>query len=92
MPKFNRLKTKLELNKEPNLKVTFEELNDLIDGGLPESAYKHRAYFANTYTHSIATVWLDAGYIVSEVNQYEQYLVFSKKDYYKECVVSPRRP
>lgn len=89
MNKFNDLSDFLKSSSEKRIKISFNRLNELLRGELADSAYKHRAYFANTPTHSIAKVWLDAGYIVNEVNLLDKYVVFVKKVRNEKIVVSP---
>ena len=54
--------------KEDTVTLTFDEIEDLIDGELPASAHKHRAWWANTDTHSQALIWISSGWLVSEAN------------------------
>jgi hypothetical protein len=49
------------------VRMTFEEVDDLV-GGLPSSAGRYRAWWANDGRyHSHANAWLDAGWVVDEV-------------------------
>lgn len=61
MSRYNALTTKLLTHTEPTVMLSFEEL-DRIVGGLPDSAKKHRAWWANKRTSQPhARAWLDAG-------------------------------
>lgn len=51
-----------------DVSLTFEELEDLLDRGLPASARLHRAWWANDESHSHARAWLEAGYRVDSVS------------------------
>lgn len=47
---------------EPVVELSFAELDRLVVGGLPDSAHRHTAWWANSrYAHSHARHWLDAG-------------------------------
>jgi len=56
--------------------VTFEEIEAVINDDLPESAQKHRAWWANDPSHSHAQQWLDVGWRTSWVNLTEEKLTF----------------
>jgi hypothetical protein len=56
--------------------TAFDQLARLV-GGLPPSAYRHRAWWANDASHVQARAWLDAGWRVSEVNLDAQRVEFS---------------
>lgn len=47
--------------------VDFDRIGALV-GGLPASARRHRAWWANDATHSQARGWLEAGWRVASVN------------------------
>lgn len=49
------------------LSVSFEEINRLV-GGLPPSASRWRAWWANDPTHVHAHAWLDSGHRVETVD------------------------
>jgi hypothetical protein len=44
--------------------MSFDELDELIPGGLPPSAYNHQAWWSNegVGSHVQARSWLDAGF------------------------------
>ena len=50
------------------LTLTFQDLEAILQRPLPRSAYKHRAWWANTDTHTQALVWLTAGWKVDEAD------------------------
>ncbi len=60
-----------------SIKLTFKEIENVINRNLPPSAYKHRAWWANG-GHSHSNYWLNAGWIVEDV-VLGSYVVFSKK-------------
>lgn len=60
--KFENLTKYLKDKNEDNIKLSFSNLEKIIGFPLPDSAYKHRAYFANVLNHSISKAWMEAGY------------------------------
>lgn len=57
-------------------KVTYDQLEQIVVGELPNSAYKHRAWWGNG-GHSHANYWMDAGWQVGNVSL-GKYVVFIK--------------
>ena len=78
MNKFISLTDFLIENKSDSIALSFDKLEEIIGEPLPESAKKHRAYFANTMSHSISKAWLEAGYRVVDVNCYENRITFER--------------
>lgn len=46
----------------------FDEIATIMGGQLPKSAYDHRAWWANTESHSQALAWISAGWKVDGVD------------------------
>ena len=65
-------------NKE-TIKLSYDEIENILGFKLPNSALVHRAFWANTTTHSIALSWLNVGYETAEVDLKNKYIVFEKK-------------
>ncbi|MEX1263849.1 MAG: DUF6884 domain-containing protein [Actinomycetota bacterium] len=65
--KYAPLATYLAGNPAGWLDVGFDEIDALVSG-LPTSAHRHRAWWANDATHSQAHGWLDAGWRVATVD------------------------
>ena len=63
---------------EEKITLTFDDINQLLgEHRLPDSAYKHRAWWANDAKgHSHSQKWLSAGWRVSNVNMTEKRVVF----------------
>ena len=59
------------------VRMSFSNIADLV-GGLPPSAYKHRAFWSNADSRPSSVVWVDAGYKVVECNLQTQYVCFAK--------------
>jgi len=51
------------------LRLSFQQIEDVLGTSLPPSAYEHRAWWANSQSHSHARHgWLQAGYETSMVD------------------------
>ena len=58
--------------------ISFEDIEKTIGFSLPDSAREHRAFWANTTTHSIALSWLSVGYKTVDVDIEKEIVVFEK--------------
>ena len=56
----------------------FGDIEKAIGFSLPDSAREHRAFWANTTTHSIALSWLSVGYKTVDVDLEKEIIVFEK--------------
>lgn len=65
-------------SNQTRVKLTYAEIEDILKFKLPNSAATHRAFWANTTSHSIALSWLSVNYSVVEVNLDNKYIVFEK--------------
>ncbi|MBU3227796.1 DUF7662 domain-containing protein [Clostridium algidicarnis] len=61
-----------------SIRISFNEIEKQIRGTLPESAYKHRAFWSNTHTNSVAFGWLKAGYKTISVDFKNQQVTFER--------------
>lgn len=52
----------LEKSRKSRLKLTYEEIETIIEQPLPYSAYRYQAYFSNSFSHPISKIWLELGY------------------------------
>ena len=77
--KYRFLSDYLHENNEPRIKLSFNEIENILKFKLPDSAITHRAFWANTTSHSIALSWLSVNYSVVEANLDEWYVIFEKK-------------
>lgn len=79
--KYINLKNFLVNSNQPVIKLSFEEIEKIIDSELPKTAYNNGTWWANdTTSHSQSIAWLNAGYetdCVSDTYQ-EKYIVFIK--------------
>ncbi|MGL5625125.1 DUF7662 domain-containing protein [Cetobacterium sp.] len=79
MKKYNyqRLINFLNNQTDVNVRITYAQMEELLERELPKSAYKFQAYFANDKTHHIPRIWLELGYKKIELVLGE-YLVLKK--------------
>lgn len=77
--KYRFLSDYLYESNQSQVKLTFAEIERILKFKLPDSATTHRAFWANTESHSIALSWLSVNYSVVEANLGEKYIVFEKK-------------
>ena len=79
MSRYDPLGVYLKSAKFETLSMTFSEIERLIDGNLPASARKHRAWWSNNPSNSVITkAWLDAGYVTANVDLAAERLTFRK--------------
>ena len=74
-PKYEPLSRHLRSAAHP-FSMTFAEISQLV-GGLPPSAYQHRAWWANDLSHVEAHAWLELDRRVEEVDLERQVVRFS---------------
>jgi hypothetical protein len=80
MRKYKALQAHLiRRNGRPEM-MTFEDIEALIGKPLPQSAVKHRAFWANDNEgyHSHARSWMQAGYRVAYVDRNEKVVRFER--------------
>jgi len=79
MSKYEKLKSILASRKRGGWRVSFAELEKLLGGLLPKSAYKYPAWWSNNPTNnSMTKVWLDAGWCTEQVDVPGQTVVFRR--------------
>lgn len=77
MNKYAPLRRWLEGRAEPQIRVSFAELETILGFALPRSARQHRPWWANSFgSHVQAEAWLDAGWQTAQVDLEAQTLVF----------------
>ena len=74
-PKYEPLSRHIRAATRP-ISMTFDQISRLV-GGLPPSARRHAAWWANDKTHVQAKAWLDLGLRVQEVDLERQVVHFS---------------
>lgn len=75
--KYGPLRQHLSGTAGTRVRMTFKAVEDLV-GRLPESAYRHRAWWGNNDGTVEAKAWLDAGWRVESVNQAAGEVVFTR--------------
>ncbi|HEY3637589.1 MAG TPA: hypothetical protein VGK90_05500 [Rhizomicrobium sp.] len=79
MSKYDALGTYLRRRDLNEIPMTFAEIEQIIGGKLPRSAYAHRPWWSNGTSNSVLTrVWLQAGYRSARVDMAAQRLVFQR--------------
>lgn len=76
--KYRFLSDYLYESNQSRVKLSYDEIEEILKFKLPDSAMIHRAFWANTTSHSIALSWLSVDYSVVEVNLDKKYIVFEK--------------
>ena len=76
--RYTKLYAFLMRRNTSRIRLTFAEIEKIIDRDLPSSARAHRAYWANDPKHSQAKAWLDAGWCSKELDLVEQKVTFVK--------------
>lgn len=80
--KYRLLSDYLHDSEKPRVRLTFDDIEEMLGFELPPSAYTHRAFWSNTTSHSIALSWMGVGYETVEVNIDEGFVVFEQKRQY----------
>lgn len=63
--------------KDLQVDLAFEDIEGIIEGELPSSAWQHRSWWANdTVSHVQSQQWLDAGWRVGRVNLTDRKVTF----------------
>jgi hypothetical protein len=81
--KYASVRDQLRQSGRDRVRMSFDELNDLVPGGLPPSAYRHDAWWSNesepSSTHSQSRLgWMAAGYHVETVDRVRQVVTFAR--------------
>ena len=67
MAKYDPLNGHLQSLETEQVHLDFGEIEEMV-GGLPNSAFEDRAWWANSLSHPNAVAWLDAGWEVTGVD------------------------
>ncbi len=83
MAKYDPLKEYLLNLPETQNEITlgFEQIEEIIRGKIPNSAYEYNAWWANEKNgvHVSAHAWMDAGRSVESINQRDHWVRFFRK-------------
>lgn len=66
--KYGEIGAQLRRHTGSSWSPSFNELADLVPGGLPPSAYEHSAWWSNSSSHVQAQAWLAAGWQSQDVD------------------------
>jgi CBS domain-containing protein len=61
-----------------NIRMKFEDIEKILGELLPDSARKHRAWWANDYSHPEAMAWMNAGWVLDSVDINTEEVTFSQ--------------
>ncbi len=75
MRKYKNLYDYLKVQDTKTVTLSFEDVEELIYGKLPRSAFRYRQWWANG-GHVQAYSWMNAGYLVKKVDFKEKTVVF----------------
>lgn len=82
MAKYEPLGEHLKGLQQQEWRATFADVERLVQGKLPRSAYEHQAWWSNNAEgHSHARSWLGAGWKTEKVNMLGKTLVFRRLDH-----------
>lgn len=79
--KYDALVHLLEADGRSEVHLTFQEISDAVRGGLPDSAYKYAAWWANKPDgrHVQARAWTSAGWRTSHLDLDRQEVTFTRQ-------------
>jgi hypothetical protein len=94
MGKYEPLTEFLRKHRADRIEMTFEEIQKVIGGKLPRSAWFYRAWWSNNPSNSVMTAaWREAGFRSEQVDMEEGTVVFcrteSKKSSPKGSAAAP---
>jgi hypothetical protein len=76
MSRYEPLTRYLESRREAEIPMSFQEVEAILNRGLPASARRHQPWWSNTTTHSHADAWLRIGWKTRNVDLAHQRVVF----------------
>ena len=82
MTKYGPLQDYLGESPARQLTLSFSKIEEIIGDSLPDSAWRHRAWWGNDHSgyHPHAQAWLTAGWRVEEVDQVEGHVTFVRRE------------
>ena len=82
--KYRLLSAYLKEQEDLSVELSFKEIESILDFTLAKSAMKHKEFWANSISHSIALSWLSVGYRTVEVHldsdKEKSYVVFKRTE------------
>lgn len=80
MSKYDDLKIFLISSNKSVIKLSFSEIENILNSTLPRSAYVHTAWWANDNSHCQSKAWISAGYSTKNLNLAEKSVCFCKTE------------
>ncbi len=80
--------------------LSFAEIERIIEGNLPSSAFEHRHWWSNAASRSQAQAWLNVGWMVHDVNLDDKTVIFKRirepeikldRKHTEDATVSPKK-
>ena len=68
----------LEGQRKEAVNLDFSDIESILARSLPASAYRHRAWWANTESHSQAAEWLQRGWRASDLDLEQETVTFKR--------------
>ncbi len=77
--KYFPLHQHLKCLPDERIKISFTEIERILDAALPDSAYRSRSFWGNRVRGGIqAAAWLEANYRVVDIDLVQGYVVFQR--------------
>lgn len=68
----------LDEQSKSAVSLGFSDIESILSRALPASAYRHRAWWANTESHSQAAEWLQRGWRASDLDLEREQVTFRR--------------
>ena len=81
MDKFAGLETYLKRLETPVAVLSFDQINEIIGGKLPRSAYTYRAYWNPSVTHVLPSLIIRSGFRIFDVDLSKQRVILVRPGY-----------
>lgn len=78
MTKYSPLRDFLVQQQNDQVRLGFEEVEKILGGPLPRSAYEHQAWWANDPGHSQGRSWYGAGWRTENLNLSRRTVIFRR--------------
>lgn len=78
MSKYDALAERLARASGARLEMTFDDIAGLVAGGLPPSAYRYPAWWANDPSHVQSGSWLHRGFRTEQVDLAGRRVMFAR--------------
>lgn len=93
MSKYEALSRYLEMASENSFETNFSRIEAILGFALPQSAYRHQAWWANEThgSHSHSRSWQEAGWETCQVNTARKTVRFERKRAARKPVVAHRQ-